>query len=201
MRHHVTIIPSIGLIVVEGRPIELTFEAPANIHAVQWSGQQGHIEFNDGRSNKPLTIDDYDLHVSRFVALWEAEAALLDACPGPAYDLDRVGRQWVYNIEKDSPGPEYRLLDGAWVRIIFSKKDFLLKCGLPQVIKLNTVIADNNPLAKTVHDFLLASEYIDLTDPATAQLVAVLTTEEAGSVLTGDEAAQILQGVPYVAPV
>ena len=64
---------------------------------------------------------------------------------------------------------------------------------------LNQAINSGNPLAKTIHDLLVTSEYIDVTDPATIQMVGLLATEAAGSVLSESQAAQILQGVPYVA--
>lgn len=116
--------------------------------------------------------------------------------PGPAYRWS--DGQWAYDPALDSPGPDYRLIGGVWTKVIFSKKDFLLKCGLNQVARLNLAIAGGNPLAKTVHDLMFASEYIDLTDPATAQMLTILTTGEAEKVLTAAEVSQILTGVPHV---
>jgi|GEM_PF-2976333 len=96
-----------------------------------------------------------------------------------------------------SPGDDYIFRDGDWWKLRFSKKDFLLLCGLPQIVKLNTAISAGNALAQTVHDLLFAADYIDVTDPATIQMVQMLTTEAAGSVLTAEQAAAILQGVKY----
>lgn len=96
-----------------------------------------------------------------------------------------------------NPGPDYQKIDGAWVKTRFSKKDFLLLCGIPLVTALNTAINAGNALAKTVHDLLFASEYIDLTDPATIQMLQLLTTAEAGGVLTEAQAQTILKGVIY----
>lgn len=100
-------------------------------------------------------------------------------------------------IEDLRPGDDYDLVDGQWMRHRFTKKDFLLLCGIAQVAALNTAINAGNALAKTVHDLLSVSDYIDVTDPDTTALVNLLTTAEAGSVLTAKQAAEILKGVPY----
>ncbi len=96
-----------------------------------------------------------------------------------------------------NPGPEYVERADGWWKIRFSKKDFLLLCGVPRVVALNTAIAGGNMLAKTVHDLLFAAEYVDVTDPDTVQMIRLLTTPDAGSVLTAEQAAAILTGVKY----
>ena len=30
------------------------------------------------------------------------------------------------------PGPDYEEIDGVWVKVRFTKKDFLLLCGIPR---------------------------------------------------------------------
>lgn len=121
-------------------------------------------------------------------------------------DLDQLReRIRLYNgslgelatIEDLRPGRDYDLVDDQWVRHRFTKKAFLLLCGISQVAALNAAINAGNTLAKTVHDLLAVSDYIDVTDPDTIQLVQLLTTTEAGSVLTAKQAAEILKGVPY----
>jgi hypothetical protein len=96
------------------------------------------------------------------------------------------------------PGPDYIKRNDEWWKVRFSKKDFLLLCGIAQVTALNTAISSGNALAKTIHDFLFASEFIDVADPATVQMVQMLASSAAGSVLTNEDAARILQGVKYV---
>ena len=44
----VSIIPSDGLVIKDGVGVKLPMTLPANIHAVQWDGVKGEIEFNDG---------------------------------------------------------------------------------------------------------------------------------------------------------
>lgn len=43
-------------VVVDGevRRVDLSAYAKEGIHAVQWNGKEGHVEFNDGRMNVPL---------------------------------------------------------------------------------------------------------------------------------------------------
>ena len=77
MRTHVTVVPSDRLIIVDGIPLQFGFTAPANLHAVQWHGGRGEMEWTDD-INHPLTPADYAEDVAPFVALWEAEKARLD---------------------------------------------------------------------------------------------------------------------------
>lgn len=96
-----------------------------------------------------------------------------------------------------NPGSDYEERDGEWWKIRFTKKEYLLLCGIAQVGALNAAINAGNVLAKTIHDLLMAADYIDVTDLDTIQMVQLLTTEPAGSVLTAEQAADILQGVKY----
>lgn len=76
----VTVIPSDTIIIVDGEVIHCPFEAPATLHAIQWQGDKGHIEYTDGTINKPLSGDaDYLVHVLPYVDLWEAEKKRLEA--------------------------------------------------------------------------------------------------------------------------
>ena len=79
MYENVTVIPADSLISVNGTPCWLAFSAPANVHAVQWHAGAGHVEYNDGTANIPLTIKEYVAEVAPFVALWETETARLKA--------------------------------------------------------------------------------------------------------------------------
>lgn len=97
-----------------------------------------------------------------------------------------------------NPGPDYEKRGEDWWKVRFSKKDFLLLCGVPQIIKLEAVIAGGNATAGAVHTLLMAAEYVDVTDSATAQMVGLLASESAGKVLTAEDAARILQGVKHV---
>jgi len=96
-----------------------------------------------------------------------------------------------------NPGSAYEKRSGQWWKIRFSKKDFLLLCGLNQVAALNTAINNKNALAKTVHDLLFASDFIDVTDPATIQMVHILASPEAGAILSAEQAAEVLKGQLY----
>ena len=78
MRQDVTVIPGDRIIIVDGAPLWFAFEAPANLHALQWHDGAGEMEWTDD-INHPLTTQDYDSDVAPFVTLWETEKARLDA--------------------------------------------------------------------------------------------------------------------------
>lgn len=77
MKRQVTIIPSDQLVIVDGVGYQFDFEAPENLHAVQWYASSGHCEYN-GASNKILSTEDYETEVAPYVLLWEAEKARID---------------------------------------------------------------------------------------------------------------------------
>lgn len=78
----VTIIPSDQVMLVDGRAIhgiDLT-DLPPNVHAVQWDGEAGHVEFNDGSPNQAIkNLADFHPWVQR----WYAARAVEDAPPPP----------------------------------------------------------------------------------------------------------------------
>ena len=74
----VTVVPSDSLIIVDGKALVFPFDAPTNLHALQWRGDTGHTEWTDG-PNKPLTAEDYDEQVVPFMKLWQDEKARLEA--------------------------------------------------------------------------------------------------------------------------
>jgi len=95
------------------------------------------------------------------------------------------------------PGSDYDKCGEDWWKVRFSKKDFLLLCGVPQIIRLEAAIASGNAAAKAVHTLLMAAEYIDVTDPATVQIVMMLASDATGNVLSTEDVSRILQGVKY----
>lgn len=74
----VTVVPADHLIIVNDEALIFQFDAPENMHALQWRGDTGNTEWTDG-PNKSLTAEDYDEQVSPFVALWEGEKKRLEA--------------------------------------------------------------------------------------------------------------------------
>ncbi|MFR6036598.1 MAG: phage tail protein [Desulfovibrio piger] len=73
----VTVVPSDSLVIVDGEVLVFPFDAPTNLHALQWRGDTGHTEWTDA-PNKPLTAEDYDEQVVPYVKLWQAEKARLE---------------------------------------------------------------------------------------------------------------------------
>ena len=93
------------------------------------------------------------------------------------------------------PGPDYEKQgDGTWVRVIYTKKDFMLWCGKDKLFAMNAAIAAGNVLVKTMLDLLMASEFISLKDSDTAEMLGALTTPDGSSLLTLEEMQRILAG-------
>lgn len=85
--------------------------------------------------------------------------------------------------------PENKIPSG-----MFSKKEFMLLCGVDKMVAVNTAIINGNPLVKTIHDLLMAAEYIDLADPSTIQMVNMLSTPVCGNILDSNDVERILSG-------
>ena len=66
-----TIIVPDSVVGIDGEFRELNLSAlPANVHAVQWDGAKGHVEYSDGSPNTPLTsISTFDTIVSAWYAI------------------------------------------------------------------------------------------------------------------------------------
>lgn len=79
MKDNVTVIPSDGIISVDGEVLFLDSIKTENFHALQWHGGAGHVEPGDGLPNEALSTDDYEGRVAPFVALWEEEKERLTA--------------------------------------------------------------------------------------------------------------------------
>lgn len=90
----VTVVPADNLIIVDGKALVFPFDAPANMHALQWRGDTGHTEWTDG-PNQPLTAEDYDEQVAPYVKMWEEEKARLEQAAADA----EAARLAEYNSE------------------------------------------------------------------------------------------------------
>lgn len=78
MKTHVTVIPSDGIISVDGEVLFLDGIKSETLHALQWHDGAGHVEPGNGLPNEELSTDDYAGRVAPFVALWEEEKARLE---------------------------------------------------------------------------------------------------------------------------
>ncbi len=94
-------------------------------------------------------------------------------------------------------GPDYEKRGDDWYKIRFTKKEFLLLCGLEKVAALNAG-AKENPMLAAVHDILMASEFIDVSDQDTIRLVGLLASEAGGNILSAVDTARIFGGLKYV---
>lgn len=79
MKEHVTVIPSDGIISVDGEVLFLDSIKSETFHALQWHDGAGHVEPGDGLPNEELSTDAYAGRVAPYVALWEEEKERLTA--------------------------------------------------------------------------------------------------------------------------
>ncbi|MDM8214944.1 hypothetical protein QUW15_02005 [Desulfovibrio piger] len=79
----VTVVPDDRLIAVNGVALFFEFEAPETLHALQWSGESGHMELT-GEENRLLEAASYETEVAPYVSLWQAEKARLDKAAAEA---------------------------------------------------------------------------------------------------------------------
>ena len=74
---HITVIPEDKTVIVDGVGLSFDFTAPENLHALQWRGDSGHMEFTD-RANRILSAQEYAEVIAPYLALWEAEKKRLE---------------------------------------------------------------------------------------------------------------------------
>lgn len=81
--HSVTVVPDDNLIAVNGEALFFAFDAPDNLHALQWRGESGHMELT-GEDNRLLDATAYEAEVAPYVSLWQAEKERLDKAAAEA---------------------------------------------------------------------------------------------------------------------
>lgn len=96
----VTIVPADRLVIVDGLALTFDFNAPERMHALQWDGLQGHIEWlgsgDEPPHNEPLAADSYAGQVAPYVELWKEEKARLEQAAAEA----EAARLAEYNSEE-----------------------------------------------------------------------------------------------------
>ncbi len=61
---NIVIITEDRLVIVDGEPLVFEFTIDPNIHAVEWNGTEGNVQFKDGTPNEELTdISAYQKYV------------------------------------------------------------------------------------------------------------------------------------------
>lgn len=96
----VTVVPADRLVIVDGLALTFDFNAPERMHALQWDGLQGHIEWlgsgDEPPHNEPLAADSYAGQVAPYVELWKEEKARLEQAAAEA----EAARLAEYNSEE-----------------------------------------------------------------------------------------------------
>ena len=121
-----TIIKDDSLVQVDGDNRNFSFTIDSNIHAIQWYGTEGNIEYNDGSPNLDITdISDYQYLVTAHAAeIVRADQEEIDRLANRTYDELRVAEGY-------DPIPEqldmiyHDLVDGSttWKDHIKTVKD------------------------------------------------------------------------------
>ena len=99
----VTVVPADRLVIVDGQALTFEFSAPERMHALQWDGKQGHIEWlgsgDEPPYNDPLAADSYAGQVAPYVELWEEEKARLEQAAADAKIIEATaGKNIVKQI-------------------------------------------------------------------------------------------------------
>ena len=104
--HKVTVVPEDRLIIVDGEALFFDYDATDGMHALQWDGTAGHIEWKDTVENQLLSADDYDSVVAPYVTLWQAEkdrrAAEAAAAEAEYNSLDNVKARKLVAIDAET---------------------------------------------------------------------------------------------------
>ena len=119
MQNHVTVIPQDKTILLDGQGLRFDFAAPANLHALQWHNGAGHIEYNDGSPNRPLSTADYAAEVAPFVAKWQAENDRLveEASRPPTPEEARATKLAEINVAFERAGANGRVMSSLGFEI------------------------------------------------------------------------------------
>jgi hypothetical protein len=81
---NVTIIPPDKVIIIDGAPLIFDYSAPAGIHAIQWHGTDGDIEYTDGSHKAIADIAD----IQAYIETYSAEAQRIYDLEHPAYTAE-----------------------------------------------------------------------------------------------------------------
>lgn len=92
-----TIIRDDNMVIVDGRALSVDLSGlPGNLHAVQWDGKAGHVEYNDGTPNEKL---DAIMAWQSVVDAWEA-ARQAEEAPQPGPTLEEAKAAKLAEIAK-----------------------------------------------------------------------------------------------------
>lgn len=91
----VTVVPGDSLIIVDGERLTFSYPSLGGMHALQWDGEKGHIEWFSQPNQKLNGSDDYEAWVAGYVAAWQAEKKRVEKAEAEA----EAARLAEYNSE------------------------------------------------------------------------------------------------------
>ena len=154
MKDRVTVVPADNVVIVDGLALCFPFDAPGNLHALQWYPEssratgngRGEMELTDA-ANRRLTEADYAEYVAPYVAAWEQErerrAAEADRQAAEARTPVRLAE--AVRAERDARMaacdylmmPDYPLAEekrAAWAAYRQALRDLSGQAGFPQEV-------------------------------------------------------------------
>ena len=103
-----TIVPDDKLIIVDGVGVNCDFDIDSDIHAVQWNGTTGHVEWKEGIEKPQVSlsdINDYQSYIDLHgVKLAEQEKTRKDAAAAalaPLYERNRLSEYGTLGEQLD----------------------------------------------------------------------------------------------------
>ncbi len=67
-----TVIFDDAVIYLDGDALQAETGNGGDMHAIQWYGDRGHVEYRDARPNRELAGEDYAEMIAPYVAVWES---------------------------------------------------------------------------------------------------------------------------------
>ena len=99
MKEHVTVIPSDGIIMVDGMPLSCKFTPHVeNLHALQWHHGTGEREITDRGFMSNHAIASYETDVRPYVDIWQSVYDLMHSTP--ENDKPEEKMDWLKSILK-----------------------------------------------------------------------------------------------------
>lgn len=97
MKEHVTVIPSDGIVIVDGMALPCVFTPHIeNLHAIQWHNGSGEIEINDGGFMSNRKIASYETDVGPYVDVWTLTFERMKSAPQEEKPREKSGWKSVW---------------------------------------------------------------------------------------------------------
>ena len=90
MQRTITVIMSESLVSIQGQALVLDLAPARDVHAIQWDGNKGHVEYSDGRGVLHFGEECHASLLGPYVSAWEAEMRRLTEEAGKPLPLEQA---------------------------------------------------------------------------------------------------------------